>query len=62
MLLARLLGVLALIGIGGALVAWLLTGNPRYRQWAWNGFRAALVVVLVFLALLALERVLLPLA
>ncbi len=62
MLVIRLFGVLALIGIGGALIAWMLTGNPRYRRWAWNFFRAGLIVVFVFLALLALERVFLPLA
>lgn len=62
MIVIRLFGVLALIGIGGSLIAWMLTGNPRYRHWAWNFFRAALVVVFVFLALLALERVFLPLA
>lgn len=62
MIVIRLFGVLALIGIGGSLIAWLLTGNPRYRRWAWNFFRVALVVVFVLLALLALERVFLPLA
>ncbi|WP_332672842.1 hypothetical protein [Aromatoleum sp.] len=62
MLVIRLFGVLALIGIGGSLIAWMLTGNLRYRLWAWNFFRAGLIVVFVFLALLALERVFLPLA
>lgn len=60
MLIIRLLLVLSAIGVGASLVAWLLTGNPRYREWAWKAFRAALVVVLVFLALLALERVFVP--
>lgn len=60
MLVIRLLLVLSAIGVGASLVAWLLTGNPRYRGWAWKAFRAALVVVLVFLALLALERVFVP--
>ena len=61
MLVIRLFGVLALIGIGGSLIAWMLTGNPRYRLWAWNFLRAGLIVVFVFLALLALERVFVPL-
>lgn len=60
MLVIRLLLVLAVIAIGASLVAWLLTGNVRYRDWAWRSFRAALVVVLVFLALIALERVFVP--
>jgi heme O synthase-like polyprenyltransferase len=62
MLVVRLFGVLALIGIGGSLIAWMLTGNPRYRRWAWNAFLAGLVVIFIFLALLALERVFVPLA
>jgi len=62
MLVIRLFGVLALIGIGGSLIAWMLTGNPRYRLWAWNFFRGGLIVVFVFLALLALERVFMPVA
>lgn len=60
MLVIRFLLVLAVIAIGASLVAWLLTGNVRYRDWAWRSFRAALVVVLVFLALIALERVFVP--
>lgn len=62
MLVIRLFAVLALLGIGGSLVAWLLTGNPRYRLLAWTFFRVAVVVLLVFLALFALERVFLPFA
>ncbi len=62
MLVVRLFGLLALIGIGGSLVAWLLTGNPRYRRWAWNCFRVGLMVVLAFLILLVLERLFEPFA
>ena len=62
MLALRLFAVLAAIGIGASLIAWMLTGNPRYRRWAWNFFRAALIAAFVFLALFALERVFLPLA
>lgn len=62
MLVIRLFAVLALIAIGGSLMAWILTGNPRYRMWAWNAFRAGLVVLFVFLALLALERIFVPFA
>jgi hypothetical protein len=53
--------LLAVLGIGGSLLLWLLTGNPRYRLWAWKAFRIALVVLFVFLALFVLERVLVPL-
>ncbi len=61
MLLMRLFMLLAVLGIGGSLILWMLTGNPRYRAWAWKAFRVALVVLFVFLALFALERVLVPL-
>lgn len=60
MLVIRFLLVLSVIAIGASLVAWLLTGNTRYRVWAWQAFRASLVIVLVFLALIALERVFVP--
>lgn len=62
MLVIRLFAILALIGIGGSLVAWLLSGNPRYLRLAWTFFRVALVVVAVFLALFALERIFVPFA
>lgn len=62
MVLIRLFAILALIGTGGSLVAWMLTGNPKYRIWAWNCFRAGIVVLFVFLALFALERVFVPFA
>lgn len=62
MLVLRLFAVLAAIGIGASLVAWMLTGNRRYLHWAWVFFRTALVVLFVFLALFALERVFVPLA
>ncbi|MBS0543817.1 MAG: hypothetical protein JSR40_08795 [Proteobacteria bacterium] len=61
MLIMRVLILLALLGIGGSLLLWMLTGNPRYRAWAWKSFRAALVVIFLLLALFALERVLVPL-
>lgn len=60
MLIIRLFGMLALIGIGGSLVLWMLTGNPRYRAWAVKSFRAMLVIIVVFLMLLALERLFVP--
>jgi heme O synthase-like polyprenyltransferase len=61
MLIMRFFVLLAVLGIGGSLLLWLLTGNPRYRLWAWKAFRIALVVLFVFLALFVLERVLVPL-
>lgn len=60
MLIMRLAILFAVLGIGGSLLLWLVTGNPRYRSWAWKAFRIALVVLFVFFALLLLERVLAP--
>lgn len=60
MLILRIVGVLLALGVGGSLLLWLLTGNRRYRAWAWKIFRAALVVLFVILSLFAIERVLAP--
>ncbi|TAH49496.1 MAG: hypothetical protein EYC67_03955 [Betaproteobacteria bacterium] len=62
MLIMRLLVLLAVLAIGGSVLLWLLTGNPRYRAWAWKAFRITAVVLFVLLALFALERVLVPVA
>ncbi|AVR87873.1 hypothetical protein [Thauera aromatica] len=61
MLIMRFLLLLAVFAVGGAVVLWLLTGNPRYKSWAWKAFRITVVVLFVFLALFAIERVLVPL-
>ncbi|MBN8441430.1 MAG: hypothetical protein J0M28_06985 [Thauera sp.] len=60
MLIMRVILLLAVLAIGGSLLLWLVTGNPRYRSWAWKCGRVALVVMFVLLALFALERVLVP--
>lgn len=60
MVVIRILALLALLGIGGALLAWFFTGDAKYRLWAWNFFRAGLVVLLVFLAAFAVERITTP--
>lgn len=62
MLIMRLLLLLAVLGIGGAMLLWLVTGQPQWRLRAWKALRIALVVVFVYLALFALERLLVPLA
>ena len=61
MLLLRLLAVLVGIGIGASVFAYFFTREPRYLALAWKLFRWALVMALVFFALLILERVLVPL-
>lgn len=62
MLIMRLLLLLAVLGIGGSVILYSLTGNPRYKAWAWRAFRATVVVLFVFLAVFAIERVLAPVA
>ncbi|MCZ4305002.1 hypothetical protein O4G98_09660 [Zoogloeaceae bacterium G21618-S1] len=60
MFVLRLAGVLALLMVGGSLILYLLSGNPRYRHWAWVFTRVGLVTLLVFMALLLIERLLAP--
>ena len=57
MLLLRIVGVLAAIAIASGITAFLFTGDKRYLQLAARVAKYALIVALVFLALLALERV-----
>ena len=44
MLIMRLLLLLAVLSIGGSAILWLLTGNPRYKAWAWRALRATLAM------------------
>ena len=60
MLLLRLLAVLVGIGISASVFAYFFTRQPRYLALAWRLFRYALIMALVFFALLILERVLVP--
>ncbi|MBT0962485.1 hypothetical protein [Denitromonas iodatirespirans] len=60
MFVIRLASAIALILVGGSLVLYLLSGNVRYRHWAWVFTRVGLVVLLVFIALLLVERLLAP--
>lgn len=60
MLIMRLMLLFSVLGIGGSILLWMLTGNPRYKALAWKIFRIALVVLFAILALFAIERVLVP--
>jgi hypothetical protein len=57
MWLMRLLGVLTLLMVGGGVAAYVLTRNPKYLVFSWRLFRYAILVALLFFALLILERV-----
>lgn len=59
MLVLRLVGILVLIAIVGALALFLLTRNRRYLTFAWRVFQFAFVFLLVFMALYVLERLVL---
>ena len=43
MLIMRLLLLLAVLSIGGSVILWQLTGNVRYKAWAWKAARATVV-------------------
>ncbi|MCB1906236.1 MAG: hypothetical protein KDH15_02610 [Rhodocyclaceae bacterium] len=60
MLILRFLGVACLIGAAASLAAYLLTGDRRYLRWIGWILRFAAGVVLLFVALLLLERILMP--
>ncbi len=59
MVVLRLVGILALISIGAALILYVVTRNRRYLTFGWRVFQFALVFLLVFAALYLVERLLL---
>lgn len=52
----RLVALAALLAIGGSVLAWLLTGNPRYRAVAWNITLGGLLVLLAVLLIFVVDR------
>lgn len=59
MIVLRLVGMLALITIGAALVLYFFTRNRRYLTFAWRVFQFAVIFVMVLMALYVLERLVL---
>ncbi|WP_018411704.1 hypothetical protein [Methyloversatilis thermotolerans] len=57
MLVLRLIGVLLIITVGASFVAYVLTRDTRYLQFAWRVLRYAVIATLGVLALFLLERV-----
>jgi hypothetical protein len=53
----RVLAVLVVLLVGGALVAFLFTRNRRFLRFAWQTFKYAVIVAAIVLALFALERI-----
>jgi hypothetical protein len=59
MLVLRLIGMLVLIALVGALALYLFTRNRRYLTFAWRVVQFGFIFLLVFLTLYALERLVL---
>jgi hypothetical protein len=55
-LLARIVGLLAAIALGGCVLTYLLTGERKYLRYAWQVFKAALFLALLVLLLIFGER------
>jgi hypothetical protein len=52
----RLAGLAVAIALGALIVLYISSGERRYLRYAWRLFGITLAAVLVFLVLLALER------
>ena len=59
--LLRVVGFLALIVIGGSMVTLLVTNDRRWLRFGWQVLKYSLILGLIFLAFLALERLVLAL-
>lgn len=57
MLALRILAVLVLLVVGGAIGAFAFTRDRKYLRFAWRVVKYGLVATALVLALLALERV-----
>ncbi|MEY3202070.1 MAG: hypothetical protein RIR70_1620 [Pseudomonadota bacterium] len=56
MLIVRLLAMLAVAAIGGAVVLYLFTRERKYLNFAWFTGKLLVVVLLVFFGLMIIER------
>ena len=59
--LLRVVGFLALIVIGASIVTFLVTKDRRWLRFGWQVLKYSLILGLIFLAFLALERLVLAL-
>jgi multisubunit Na+/H+ antiporter MnhB subunit len=59
--LLRVVGFLALIVIGASMVTFLVTKDRRWLRFGWQVLKYSLILGLIFLAFLALERLVLAL-
>jgi len=56
MLILRILGVLLVIMIGVSVAVYLMTKDRRWLRFSWQILKFGLIMILIFMALLALER------
>jgi hypothetical protein len=56
MLILRILGALLVITVGASAAVYLVTKDRRWLRFSWQILKFGLVIILIFLALLALER------
>lgn len=54
----RIVGAVFLVALGACILVYLFNRDRRWLRFAWQLFRFGLVIVLIFLALFALERLL----
>ncbi|MBS4095284.1 MAG: hypothetical protein KGZ83_00425 [Sulfuricella sp.] len=59
MIVVRLLLILILIAVGISLIMYVVTRNKGYVRFAWQLFKFALWLVLVFAALVTMGRIIL---
>ena len=56
MLILRILGALLVIAVGASAAVYLLTKDRRWLRFSWQILKFGLIILLIFLALFALER------
>jgi hypothetical protein len=56
MLILRILGALLVITIGASTAVYLVTKDRRWLRFSWQILKFGLIIVLIFIALLAFER------
>jgi hypothetical protein len=55
-LVLRILGALLVITFGASAAVYLVTKDRRWLRFSWQILKFGLIIILIFLALLALER------
>jgi hypothetical protein len=58
MLVLRIFGALLVVTLGISLVTFALTKDRRWLRFTWQVFKFGAIILLIFLALMALERLL----